>query len=355
MNKIKIDKLFKNIDLFYKNNCRSKNDKCNKIREEIISLIINDKIYKSFYINNNEYSMKWINLKNKIHNFINIIYNISNINLYKYNLSNNDLSNNQEINYKCILKAGRKFNYDFDLIIYNIKFKTELKYNIELKYNTTNIIDCPQFVSPMYPSNYLSNSYEDYHYKNCIPLISKIYNLPIPEYNDYIKEIHKPKPKNIMSEYQIQYKKGYKKCNNCSIIECEKCKYYKEIYNKTKKITKDGIVNFISSEETKLNIPKLSEYLIKSQKNKLYMLINKGNIIYQKINIDNYDLDETYCIKEPNKSRFIVKSKSGIKLNILLRWKNGNGIAFPAFQINEIKTKKITKKITKKTIKLDKK
>ena len=36
-----------------------------------------------------------------------------------------------------------------------------------------------------------------------------------------------------------------------------------------------------------------------------------------------------------------LETKSGIKLNILLRWKNGNGIAFPAFQISQ---KKDTKK-----------
>jgi len=30
---------------------------------------------------------------------------------------------------------------------------------------------------------------------------------------------------------------------------------------------------------------------------------------------------------------YVATSKSGNKIKILLRWKNGNGIAFPAFQI----------------------
>jgi hypothetical protein len=30
---------------------------------------------------------------------------------------------------------------------------------------------------------------------------------------------------------------------------------------------------------------------------------------------------------------YVATSESGSKIKILLRWKNGNGIAFPAFQI----------------------
>lgn len=37
--------------------------------------------------------------------------------------------------------------------------------------------------------------------------------------------------------------------------------------------------------------------------------------------------------KESELSRYQCKTKMGLTLNILLRWKNGNGIAYPAFQI----------------------
>jgi len=324
INKMKINKLFKNINFFYKNNCRNKNDKCNKIREKIVYLIINNEIPNIYY----EYSTKWTFINNKIHKFIN--NNLLNNQKINNNLLNNQTINNKDISYKCILKGGRKFNYDFDLIINNIKYNTEYKYKLELKYNVDNIIDCPQFVSPMYPSSYLSNSYENFYYNNCISLISELYNLSIPTYNDYIKEIHKNKPKNIMREYQIQYYKGSKGSSKFTKKEKDII-----IYNKTKEIAKKSISDFILFEETKLDIQKLSDYLINSQKNKVYMLINKGNFTYQKMNINNYNLDKNYCKK--TKNSFIVKTNSGIKLNILLRWKNGNGIAFPAFQIKIIK------------------
>ena len=41
--------------------------------------------------------------------------------------------------------------------------------------------------------------------------------------------------------------------------------------------------------------------------------------------------------KNPKLYRYEALTKSGIKLHILLRWKNGNGIAFPAFQIKRVK------------------
>jgi len=34
------------------------------------------------------------------------------------------------------------------------------------------------------------------------------------------------------------------------------------------------------------------------------------------------------------KNYYECKTESGYKLKVLLRWKNGNGIAYPAFQIS---------------------
>lgn len=40
------------------------------------------------------------------------------------------------------------------------------------------------------------------------------------------------------------------------------------------------------------------------------------------------------------KTSYIAKTTTNKKISILLRWKNGNGIAFPAFQISLQKEKK---------------
>jgi len=53
---------------------------------------------------------------------------------------------------------------------------------------------------------------------------------------------------------------------------------------------------------------------------------------FQQINPNNYKI--VNYIKNPKLSRYEAITETGIKLKILLRWKNGNGIAFPAFQIS---------------------
>ena len=60
------------------------------------------------------------------------------------------------------------------------------------------------------------------------------------------------------------------------------------------------------------------------------------NKIYKEI-IDNSNF-EIISYEKKNNS-FIAITKTGIKLKILLRWKNGNLIAFPAFQISIIGNK----------------
>jgi hypothetical protein len=91
-----------------------------------------------------------------------------------------------------------------------------------------------------------------------------------------------------------------------------------------------------------LNIAKLSEYLRESQDGKVYMLfqpaamdmtgITGASITLQTVDPAHYTI--VGCVKNPNKSRYECVSETGKKIKILLRWKNGNGIAFPAFQIS---------------------
>ena len=60
------------------------------------------------------------------------------------------------------------------------------------------------------------------------------------------------------------------------------------------------------------------------------MLYKKGKFYKQIINMDKYKI--TSYTK--NKNKFIATTCEGYSIKILLRWKNGNGIAIPAFQIS---------------------
>jgi len=279
---------------------RKLNDKNNKTRENIISAIINNKIPENYYILN-----KWYYLKKKIFNYLKTLYNMPYINV------------------ECINKAGRGHNYDF-LIKLFYEDGSFLDFMIELKFNVSTVDNAPQFVSPMKPSQYMNNSYEEYYFDNYLEKLSGMTQLKMPTKEDYLKQIHSTKPK-CMKKYQELYYNGCDKSSKYTNKENDI-----NFYKLAKELSSESIKSFITN--TELNIDLLSNYLYNTQKNKIYMLYSNNKFILQKINIDDYKIDKV--VKNPNKYRYECVSITGKIINILLRWKNGNGIAFPAFQIS---------------------
>jgi len=199
-------------------------------------------------------------------------------------------------------------------------------FHIELKYNAASIEDAPQFVSPMKPSQYLSRSYEEYYYDNYLSFLSTKSGLPMPPREDFLKEIHSNNPK-CMSSYQELYYKGCSKSSKYSTQQD-----HVEFYKLAKEKTNESISTFI--QETTLNTDALTEYFQKTQKDKIYMLYKDGEFIKQEVNMEDYLIESV--VPNAFKYRYEATCKSGKRLNILLRWKNGNGIAFPAFQISQL-------------------
>lgn len=279
---------------------RMTNHENNNIRESIIGAIINNKIPTDYY----KYSSRWKQLKDEINKYIDNLCGL-----------NNTIKQTQI----CKHKSGRKYNYDLLLII-----NGNVSFNIELKFNAKNVDDTPQFVSPMKPSQYLETSYEEYYYDNYLTLLANEFNLPLPNKQTYLDKIHSNKPK-CMNEYQIKYYKGSKGSSKYTNDE-EDIKFY----NRSKELSEDSIKSFITNNE--LKIDKLSNYLLNSQSGKNYMLYKNNKIYLQFINSNTYNI--VSYKKEPELQRYIATTESGIILKILLRWKNGNGIAYPAFQIS---------------------
>lgn len=277
------------------------NDAHNKTRENIVGAIINNKIPETYYE-----IPEWGALE------ISIITYLQQLDTSrKYTRA------------VCSHKGGRKFNFDFGIKVY-YEDGTQTDYNIELKFNASTIDETPQFVSPMKPSQYMSNVYEDYYYDNYLTQLALSSGLELPSRETYMKQIHTNNPK-CMKPYQELYYMG---CKQSSQYTGDPA--HIKFYETAKKLSHESITSFI--EKTELNIEALSEYLLTSQNNKIYMLYSGTQFIVQRPNMDDYQLASV--TKNPEKNRYDCVSKTGVKLNVLLRWKNGNGIAFPAFQIS---------------------
>ena len=189
-----------------------------------------------------------------------------------------------------------------------------------------------QFASPMKLSQYMDGiSYEEFFYNNYLGSICELFDEPKPGLGDYLKQIHNNKPK-CVHNIQEKYYKGAKGSSRYTgeATDIEKTKQCKDI-------TRESIQNYLTV--AKLNAQKLSEYLKKSQHKKKYLMWKNNKMTLKSVDSNDYDIisvDE----KIKNNNTIVAHIKSGCKLDILLRWKNGNGIAFPAFQIKSLKINK---------------
>ena len=276
---------------------RKQNDSYNRTRETIIGAIINNKVPRGYYT----YSFRWLNLKEQVDSYLQTLCGQS-----------NDIT--------CIHKAGRTNHYDFKLV----EPINQKEFHIEFKFNAQTIGKAPQFVSPINISEYLENCYIEFYYNNYLSNLLNAYDFAVPSLEDYKAQIQAPNPK-CMVDLQAKYYRG---CKSSSRFSGDNSDI--EFYKKAKETSKKSIVDFISNNGLKIDI--LSEYLTRSQSEKHYMLYRAGKIYYQNIDSTGYEL--VSYEKQPGKQRYIATTKSGNKIKILLRWKNGNGIAFPAFQIS---------------------
>jgi hypothetical protein len=282
---------------------RYSNDANNKMREAIIGAIVNEDIPDEYF----RCSPFWEKMRTSIFTYI-----------YELFDQNTSIRKTELVHY-----GGRRYNCDFKIIL-----NDEISYNVEFKFNSQSIVHVPQFVSPMNPSKYLESSYEKYYYTHYLPLLAEKFGLPIPSYDKYIDEIHSPTPR-CMKGFQEKYYRG-----------CASSIYYSgiqsdiEFYTLAKQLDEESRRSFI--EKYDIDIDALTKYLIRSQANKKYMLFDIKKAVFDVADVCETDYILCSYSKEPHKFRYIIESISGHKYSVLLRWKNGNGIAFPAFQISYI-------------------
>jgi hypothetical protein len=278
------------IEVFFSFRKKSDNDSNNGLRESIISAIINKKIPDTFFL-----CEKWISLRRQIHSFIEKL---------KTSIGLEIISDINFTDIVCIPKGGRCFHYDFVFVFDKVR---EIK--IEFKFNASTVHECPQFVSPGKPSRFMDINYEEWFYDNGLKNIADYADLVLPEKSEYLKTIHSNKVE-VMKYFKLKYDNDIPFNNYCKKIDKQTNKKFLDI--------------------CKLNIDQLSSYLYESQKDKYFMCYLNGEFFIDSLDKSLFQITE-YHIQAPN---FICKTKIGYNLEVKLRWKNGHGIQYPAFQIS---------------------
>lgn len=295
MSEISID----DIELFYKTSERNTSDEYNKKREAILCQLANKSISNDWIVNNE----KWNHLNQQLELLLDRL-NPGNSTHYKFNT-----------------KGGRSKNYDFELIFFNGENKIKV-YKLEFKYGVNEICECPQFVSPMKPSQYFDKSYEELFYDKYLPKLCEKLFLPIPDRDVYLKGIHSNKPE-FMRDLQSKYYRGSKTSSKYTGLDEDI-----ENYNYAKQLNNQSIQEFVKTAN--LNVERINEYLLNSQKDKLYLLWN-GSFNLREKDLNDYQISsEPLTIK--NNNCICGKTLSGHYIKLLLRWKNG--VAYPGLQIS---------------------
>lgn len=288
---------------FVEENTKANNDSTNKKRELIIENILD---ITEDYLNDEIYGKYWTKIQKSLLDSLDSICDI------EYN------------NIIIEQKGGMKYNYDF-IVKYCDKTNNIIKtIKLEFKHNNSNVRDLVQFLE-LYDKDCKSKyelfdySYSEYYYDNYLDKyleIDKNTEIVKPTKDIYLKYIH-----------DIKYKQPF----------------FDQIYtNKTtNKKLKDKLVeesrrDFIQTYAETFNFSKLTEKIIESQQDKIFLLWDKNKFHIEKIDVNNI----TILGVKPgtiNSLYFDVVVENFIyDIRVRLNWGNNNGIANPRWKFSFI-------------------
>lgn len=284
--------------LFFQQNSKADNDKSNKKRELILEniLVLEPKFYQD-----KEYQRYWLLVKNS----------------WEENLGKLCEEKFSKIVIK--QKAGRSFNYDFDVIFEKESKEIIKTLKIEFKHNSDSIEKIPQFLSLTDGSCKLfDKSYSEFYYEKYLDS----YLACDSELKPFIKD------KVSKEEYLKLVKKTNYDCNKMF-----KTFYLRDTIEKDKKnkVVNDSISDYLKTYGSKINLKCLIEKIVITQKDKYFLLWNLDQFKVQHINVDTLDEVKFSTIKNDNT---IVLQGKDIQFHLLLRWKNRKGVLLPAWQIS---------------------
>ena len=266
---------FDDISVFFGSCTKHNNDLTNKLRETVISAILNNKIPKQWYS-----SPEWFKVALRLKEFVKKI--------------TNDTLKEVEV------KAGRNFNYDFLFKFENEKFKVEFKNGVK------SITEYPEILS-VNSNNFIKGlSYPERFYDFYLSSLTD-HELPTKEF--YLKNIHK----NVV--------------NHPFFIHLKKIDNFKVTVDES---IDDYLQNFLDFDFDSFILK------IKQQLDKKFMLWDGEQFHLDLLTEEDLNIIPEKFLKKGRTGFYntvIIKSQNGNSYHLLLRWKNHAGVLFPAWQI----------------------
>lgn len=280
------------IGVFFVTSCKADNDKNNKIRENILTILHDP---PAEYLNNDQFGNMWKHMNLKWKEFLSSVCTQSYTSI------------------KVTHKGGRTSNYDHEICFIN-DGNVIKKLNVEFKHNCNSIDKLPEYFNPPENKRFIEKSYAEFFYDNYIDQICQLSTLLIkPCKNDYMRYV-----------YQADYSK-HSFFQTLKSIE-------PDILGVKKNIVYESIKTYLETYGRDINTNLLTEEIKRTQRGKVFVLWNLTDFKLDSFNEDDFEIVRYVGIK--NNNIVLVQAKSGVTHNLLLRWKNHSGILYPAWQIS---------------------
>ena len=279
---------------FFKHSSRADNDSTNKIREQVLALVLNP---PAGYCDDATYGPQWTEVGHKFRTFLQRLCP-------------------SYANASLVLKGGRGFHYDADVTFSEAGGSVLQTAKLEFKYGGTSINSLPQFLSlPVKGDTLFAVRYHEFYYDSWLPkYVATDAGLTIaaPDRAEYLRLVG-----------SVTY-------------ACHP--FFAQLKDRedTNKEAKDAVVNasitaYLTEHGASIDLARLSARFQDSQGGKHFALWSDGTFHYDRI--ADADLTGLSFDSIKNGNLLIVRAASGATYELLLRWRNHKGVLNPAWQI----------------------
>jgi hypothetical protein len=235
---------------------------------------------------------------------------------------------------ECVHKGGRGNSSDFLFVFRSGAGEeagegassggvTEITVAVEFKHGATRVERLPQFANVPKPSAFTGGSFE----KSAHAAFARVFGefgLPVPPLDEYVAQVGSSSPA-CLAEHKATFRRGQRDAKGGgSGADSAAARFFARV----NAASKEHIQRHILAHP--LRVEELSEYLVARHSEKWYMMHSRGQFHAQKVSADNY---RVVSAAPEGSNSYLARTLAGGEMKVLLRWKNGNGIAFPALQI----------------------
>jgi len=292
------------IKYFFDSNSKEENDSTNRIRETILTSILE---LPEYYFDG-EFGTEWLKLKTE---FLNAL---SSLCPYPYS------------KIRVIHKGGMTFNYDFEVEYLNLDEKSPVySQKVEFKNNNMDVKNLPQFLE-LYDSDCKSKyglftySYSEFYYDkylsnylNIDGLKDTLIDISKEQYLQYVKDIKYKQP-----FFRILY-------DNKNINKKEK-----EV------LVKKSKQEFLETYSNCFNFTELTNKIKESQTDKVYLMWDKNKFNSKMLKVKDIDISGIKQGSITDTCFDISVNNFEYDIRVRLNWGNNNGIANPRWKFTFI-------------------